>query len=174
MRGCGRDQYCRYFFSYCAPRFFDFEGCPVVIQHVRVVEDVAADAEHQDNTNARPRQRSSRQTSGGKTHPHPPTAFRPAHPHHVGDDRQQNRANPPVDPEPDQGLEKWPVAVDVGIRDGRRLSEAVEIVLKSRRRQRQRRDNVQHHHEVAEIFVVDDGLHEHRQYAENPQPDQAD
>ncbi len=46
---------------------------------------------------------------------------------------------------------------------GRRLPEAVEVILESGLRQRDSGHDIQHHHEVSEIFVVDYGLDEHGQ-----------
>src|SRR5271166_2208094 len=73
---------------------------------------------------------------------------------------------------PELGRRKRAVSVHVRINNSWHPAQSIKVVLKIHLRQHNSHHEVQDHHKVAKIFVIDNGVYQHRDHAEDPEPDQ--
>ncbi len=149
-------------------------GGGVLVDHVGVVEDEAAQPGHQ-----RPRDHGGGERRTAEAEPGQPGApghprLLAAHPEQVGEHRQEHGPRGPVRLEPAEGLHEGPEAVHVGVGAAGAGVEAVEVVLQPEGVHHPAEHHVQDHQEVAHVLVVHQGVHQHHEHAEEEEPHQLD
>ena len=151
------------FFIFGLPRLIVVAGA-IVVQHVGVVPDEAATGGAAGQADQDQRQRHAGQPARQGPQPRPQRHIGAAPPQQMRQHRQQQRHKAPVDlqPQPAQGTDL--VAVQIGKARRGHCAIIVERVFEADVAQRDRGDEVHHHHRPADIFVGAERLHEHRQH----------
>ena len=138
-------------------------GC-IGIDYMRVVVDGSAGPCHREPCHDRDAPRGGRHSHGRHMPAATPATVMAAHPQRIRQHHQQHGKGTPVHAEPRRCRQEMAVAVEVGIHDVRPTRETIKAILESEVRQSRREDEKQHHHEVTEVFVVDQRMHRQRQH----------
>ena len=139
---------------------------PVVIEDVGVVEDhpAAAEGEHQAARRDRPGRSVPAEPRHAATKT--PSGFGPANPKEEGQNAEEHRGARPVERGPEQVRDVGPESVHVGVDEIRRVGIGEQLVLDPERPDRHPADPEEDHHHVADVFLIDQHVHEEREHGD--------